>query len=138
MEAVERGQGKSADDGREEQRVGRGGIVSHVAAHRRDVACGASGRHVPPSRDERRSEAGTHHSRPGTKVGYVSSEREWNLSCDLGQSQEGSADDLASFQHVFSALHFAALMTGRMALRSASQLKAGKCYHLKSPELLIL
>lgn len=47
MQAVERGQGKPADDGREEQRVGRGGIVSHVSVHGRDVACGAAGAHVP-------------------------------------------------------------------------------------------
>lgn len=45
MQAVERGQGKPADDGREEQRVGRGRIVSHVSG-RRDVACGAAGAHV--------------------------------------------------------------------------------------------
>ena len=47
MEAVEWGQGTAAEDGREEQRVGSGGIVSHVAAHRRDVARGAAGGHVP-------------------------------------------------------------------------------------------
>lgn len=66
------------------------------------------------SQKERCSGAGIHHSRSCTKVREVNALQELRLSCVLGQSQDGSIDDLVSSQHGFSTSHFVTLITGRM------------------------
>ena len=82
----------------------------------------------PPGRDMRgywcscfglhrmKGALGQEHITPGLASKWGRSvQREWSLSCVLGQRQEGSSDALASSQPGFSTSHFAALMTGGVA-----------------------